>query len=78
MVSVFPVTTYLNQNVVFDLLAVIEDGLSQVTNLNVSNTDGKTTNGNIDGEAGFGLYGIKTKIKAAMGIEKIIGGKELT
>lgn len=67
---VFPVTTYLNQNVVFDLLAVIEDGFSQVTNLNVSNTDGKTTNGSIDGEAGFGLYGIKTKIKAAMGIEK--------
>ena len=68
--SVFPVTTYLNKNVVFDLLAVIEDGFSQVTNLNVSNTDGKTTNSNIDGEAGFGLYGIKTKIKAAMGIEK--------
>ena len=68
--SVFPVTTYLNKNVVFDLLAVIEDGFSQVTNLNVSNTDGKTINSNIDGEAGFGLYGIKTKIKAAMGIEK--------
>ncbi|WP_407270372.1 hypothetical protein [Radiobacillus sp. PE A8.2] len=68
--SVFPMTTYLNQNVVFDLLAVIEDGFSQVTNLNVSNTDGKTTNGSMDGEAGFGLYGIKTKIKAAMGIEK--------
>ena len=67
---VFPVTTYLNQNVVFDLLAVIEDGFSQVTNLNVSNTDGKTTNSSLNGEAGFGLYGIKTKIKAAMGIEK--------
>lgn len=67
---VFPVTTYLNQNVVFDLLAVIEDGFSQVTNLNVSNTDGKTTNSSLDGVAGFGLYGIKTKIKAAMGIEK--------
>lgn len=67
---IFPVTTYLNQNVVFDLLAVIEDGFSQVTNLNVSNSDGKTTNSSINGEAGFGLYGIKTKIKAAMGIEK--------
>lgn len=39
--SVFTVTTYLNQNVVFDLLAVIEDGFSQVTNLNISNTEGK-------------------------------------
>ncbi|MEK4172988.1 hypothetical protein MHI22_15980 [Lysinibacillus sp. FSL L8-0312] len=68
--SVFPVTTYLNQNVVFDLLAVIEDGFAQVTNLNVTNTDGKNTNSSINGEAGFGLYGIKTKIKAAMGVEK--------
>lgn len=68
--SVFPVTTYLNQNVVFDLLAVIEDGFTQVTNLNISNTSGKTTNGSLDGEGSFGLYGIKTKIKAAMGIEK--------
>lgn len=67
---VFPVTTYLNQNVVFDLLAVIEDGFSQVTSLNVSNTDGKTTTSGINGEAGFGLYGVRTKIKAAMGIEK--------
>lgn len=68
--SVFPLTTYLNQNAVFDLLAVIEDGFSQVTNLNISNTEGKSTNSNVDGEAGFGMYGIKTKIKAAMGIEK--------
>lgn len=68
--SVFPVTTYLNQNVVFDLLAVIEDGFSQVTNLNISNTEGKNTNSRVDGEAGFGMYGVKTKIKAAMGIDK--------
>ncbi|ANU15689.1 hypothetical protein BBI11_00655 [Planococcus maritimus] len=68
--SVFPLTTYLNQNAVFDLLAVIEDGFSQVNNLNISNTEGKSTNSNVDGEAGFGMYGIKTKIKAAMGIEK--------
>ena len=68
--SVFPVTTYLNQNVVFDLLAVIEDGFSQVTNLNVSNTEGKNTTNRVDGEAGFGMYGVKTKIKAAMGLEK--------
>lgn len=70
--SVFPVTTYLNQNVVFDLLAVIEDGFSQVTNLSVSNSEGKTTNSSLDSEAGFGLYGIKTKIKAAIGREKSI------
>lgn len=68
--NVFPLTTYLNQNVVFDLLAVIEDGFSQVTSLSMSNTDGKTTNNSVDGEAGIGLYGMKMKIKAAMGMEK--------
>lgn len=47
---VLPVTTYLNQKIVFDLLAVIEDGLSQVTNLNISNTSGSTTTGNADGK----------------------------
>jgi hypothetical protein len=67
---IFPVTTYLNQNIVFDLLAVIEDGFAQVTNLNVSNTKGKSVNSNTEGEAGFGLYGIKTKIKAAIGMER--------
>lgn len=67
---VLPITTYLNQKIVFDLLAVIEDGFAQVTNLNVSTTNGATTKGNAEGEAGFGLYGVKTKIKAAFGMER--------
>lgn len=67
---VLPITTYLNQKIVFDLLAVIEDGFAQVTNLNISTTNSNMTKGNIDGETGFDLYGIKTKIKAAFGKEK--------
>lgn len=66
---VLPITTYLNQKIVFDLLAVIEDGFAQVTNLNISTTKGSTTTGSVDGEGGFGLYGVKTKIKAAFGKE---------
>lgn len=67
---VLPITTYLNQKIVFDLLAVIEDGFAQVTNLNISTTKGTSTIGNTEGEGGFGLYGVKTKIKAAFGMEK--------
>ncbi|WP_066195557.1 DUF6414 family protein [Gracilibacillus timonensis] len=67
---VLPITTYLNQKIVFDLLAVIEDGFAQVTNLNISTTKGTTTTGSTEGEVGFGLYGVKTKIKAAFGKEK--------
>lgn len=67
---VLPITTYLNQKIVFDLLAVIEDGFARVTNLNISTTKGTTTKGSVDGEGGFGLYGVKTKIKAAFGMEK--------
>ncbi|MDX8045391.1 hypothetical protein SH601_05255 [Gracilibacillus sp. S3-1-1] len=67
---VLPITTYLNQKIVFDLLAVIEDGFAQVTNLNISTSKSITTTGSADGETGFGLYGVKTKIKAAFGKEK--------
>lgn len=51
-------------------MAVIEDGFAQVTNLNISTSKGTTTTGSADGEASFGLYGVKTKIKAAFGKEK--------
>mgnify|MGYP001148423569 CR=1 FL=1 len=67
---VLPITTYLNQKIVFDLLAVIEDGFAQVTNLNISTIKGSATSGKTEGEASFGLYGVKTKIKAAFGMEK--------
>jgi hypothetical protein len=50
---VLPITTYLNQKIVFDLLAVIEDGFARVTNLNISTTKGTTTKGSVDGEGGF-------------------------
>ena len=55
--NIYPLTTYLNQNIVFDLLAVIEDGFSKVTNLNVSNSDNK-----VEVEKGFELYEIKSNL----------------
>jgi hypothetical protein len=48
------ITTYLNQKIVNDLLAVIEYGFAQVTNLNISTTEGSTITGIVDGEGGFG------------------------
>ena len=62
---VLPITKYLNQKIVFDLLAVIEDGFVQVTNLNISSSKDQRTSGSVEAESGFGLYGVKTKIKAA-------------
>ncbi|KYD24777.1 hypothetical protein DER53_11470 [Parageobacillus toebii NBRC 107807] len=66
--EILPITIYLNQKIVFDLLAVIDDGFSQVTKLNISNQEGKK-NG-VDGSAeigisnAFGLFGVKSKINA--------------
>ncbi|HLR68387.1 hypothetical protein [Virgibacillus alimentarius] len=51
---VLPITNYLNQKIVIDLLAVIEDGFAEVTNLNISTTKGSTITGIVDGEGGFG------------------------
>lgn len=66
-----PITSYLNQKIVFDLLAVIEDGFSQVKNLSFSNEEGKSKESKVGGEIGlsnaFGLLGIGTKLKASLG-----------
>jgi len=68
---ILPITSYLNQKIVFDLLAVIEDGFSQVKNLSVSNEEGKSRESKAGGEIGlsnaFGLLGIGTKLKASLG-----------
>lgn len=68
---VLPITSYLNQKIVFDLLAVIDDGFSQVKSLNVSNEEGKDKNSKVGGEIGlsnaFGLLGIGTKMRATIG-----------
>ncbi len=68
---ILPITSYLNQKIVFDLLAVIEDGFSQVKNFSVSNEEGKTEESKAGGEIGlsnaFGLLGIATKLKVSLG-----------
>lgn len=71
-----PITNYLNQKIVFDLLAVIEDGFSQVSNVTSTNTTNKSHNVKGDGELGFGvsntfgLLNIKTKLKASFAKDK--------
>jgi hypothetical protein len=69
--KVLPITNYLNQKIVFDLLAVIEDGFSQVKNLSVSNEESKSRDSKVGGEIGlsngFGLLGIGTKLRASLG-----------
>src|SRR5699024_9695532 len=56
-----------------DLLAVIEDGFSQVKNLNASNEKNKSKESTAGGEIGlsnaFSLLGIGTKLKASLGSE---------
>src|SRR5690625_1221692 len=70
---ILPITSYLNQKIVFDLLAVIEDGFSQVKNLSVSNEEGKTEESKAGGEIGlsnaFVLLCIATKLKASLGYD---------
>jgi len=67
-----PITSYLNQKIVFDLLAVIEDGFSQVRKLETTQDEAKTTNVSGQGEIGlsnvFSLLGVN--LKAATGREK--------
>lgn len=66
--EILPITIYLNQKIVFDLLAVIDDGFAQVTKLNISNQEGRKNgiDGNVDIgiSNAFGLFGVKSKINA--------------
>lgn len=59
--SDYTVVVYLNQSIVFDLLAIMEDGLAQVSSIRTS----ETTKGKIEGGVGasnvFALLGITLK-----------------
>jgi hypothetical protein len=46
------VPQYLNQKIVFDMLAIIEDGFSQMSIVNKSNNEQSEKNANISGEIG--------------------------
>lgn len=66
MNKTLPIANYLNQKTVFDILAVIDDGFTQVTNFTISNQEsGKN---NVSGEAtlgmknAFGLFNFSTKL----------------
>lgn len=67
-----PITSYLNQKIVFDLLAVIEDGFSQVRKLESTQDQAKKTSISGEGELGlsnvFSLLGVN--LKATAGREK--------
>ncbi len=54
---------YLNQRIVFDMLATIEDGFSQLTNIKASYSDTSSKSGQVGTEIGvsniFALLGVK-------------------
>ncbi|QPC83576.1 hypothetical protein G4Y79_04100 [Phototrophicus methaneseepsis] len=60
--SNYPIPVYLNQQIVFDLLAVKEDGFSMIrtvkTSENEENTKGKSLQGNVGVNNVFALLGI--------------------
>ena len=62
---------YLNQKIVFDLLASINNGLAQVTKLKTSSTVGIEFSGGVDAELGnkniFTLLGVNLKGKLENG-----------
>ncbi|WCN36478.1 DUF6414 family protein [Aneurinibacillus uraniidurans] len=77
--SDYPITIYLNQKIVFDLLAVIQDGFSEVRKLETGhNTENKLT-ADISGEIGasniFSLLGVK--LRSALTSNRISADKEV-
>lgn len=69
--SDLPLTLYLNQRVTFDLLATLQDGFAQLTTLQESSSDAKSSE--FQGEGGLGisnvfaLLGVKLGAKASRG-----------
>lgn len=59
---------YLNQRIVFDLLAILEDGFSQMKKVNTSEQVNKSTTIGADGEIGFNnvFALLQTKINSSL------------
>lgn len=61
----FPIPLYLNQKYVFDLLAMLEDGFSQIQTLKTLESSSTSSSDNIKGEIGlsnvFAFLGVKLK-----------------
>lgn len=64
---------YLNQKIVFDFIAIIEDGFSQIRSIQKTESDEKSKQSNISGEIGtsniFSLLSVKLKAGLS-GIQK--------
>lgn len=56
---------YLNQKIVFDMLAILEDGFSQIRNIQKKISEEDNISSNVDGEIGtsniFALLGVRLK-----------------
>jgi hypothetical protein len=59
--SDFAVAVYLNQAVVFDLLAMIEDGITQMSTIRTSESKKAGTEAGIGGSNVFALLGVRLK-----------------
>lgn len=57
----YPVAVYLNQAVVFDLLAIIEDGMAQVSTIRTSESNKAAAAAGIGGSNVFALLGVRLK-----------------
>ena len=59
---------YLNQRIVFDLLAILEDGFSQMKKINTSEQINKSTSMGVDGEVGINnvFAFLQTKINPSL------------
>src|SRR4029453_7860030 len=71
--SDYSVAVYLNQAVVFDLLAIIEDGMAQVSTIKTSESKKAGGEAGIGASNVFALLGISLK-----GAVENVGGREVT
>ena len=57
----YSLVVYLNQAVVFDLLAIMEDGMAQVSTIRTSESKKAGTEAGIGGSNVFALLGVRLK-----------------
>lgn len=64
--TILPITNYLNQKIVFDLLAVIDDGFTQVKSLSKSSEENRSSGFGVSAKLGlsnaFELLGVTTSL----------------
>lgn len=55
----YPITIYLNQAVVFDLLAIMDDGMAQVSSIRTAETNAGKASGGLGASNVFALVGVR-------------------